>query len=476
MRSCFVKPIMQFWLLISTFIITNSAHAFITSHGSLTRKNSYSTIGFTRIYESDDSTRDMSSLKEWADKNYIEISSKATITLNSGDDYGITLNQSAKSMEKILSVPKNMVLDSEKLRLEWNDQIEPALNHIEKAGFKDSGLNFILMLKVIKEYLMKEDSKWSSWIGSLPQSFTTGVCMDEVELSCLPPFALALANFERQQLEIFSEAIELLENENSSLLTEKVDANLILWAFNIVTTRCWRYAQDSDDTDVIRPIIVPIGDLMNHKEPPNVIVRDSDANGNVEFVLADDIIVEDDKMSNLYLSYGLTNPHRFLIVFGFVDTSMPEIFSQLIFNKPTPELINLGCNDRSKLVYRTSDGGISTTIWDCILYTLLAQVPQEQDLFYTAAALDNNMEEKLKFHAKYALEESMTLRGHVKGTVQELKELIDKIDSVAFPDAHPRLELIRQHNVFLHETFSKVLQRIEARCQTEVMRRRGLNV
>jgi ElaB/YqjD/DUF883 family membrane-anchored ribosome-binding protein len=110
------------------------------------------------------------------------------------------------------------------------------------------------------------------------------------------------------------------------------------------------------------------------------------------------------------------------------------------------------------------------------LYTLLAQVPQEQDLFYTVAALENNMEEKLKFHAKYALEESMALRGHVKATVQELKELIDKIDSVAFQDVHPRLKLIREHNVFLYETFNKVLQRIEARCQTEVMRRRGLNV
>jgi hypothetical protein len=468
---------MQIILLLYTFIIhTHKTQAFISSHDGLPRKPSNIKTKVTRLYESGDSTRDMTSLKEWAVQNRIEISSKATISLNSGDDYGIRLNQSAKGMEKILSVPKAMVLDSEKLRMEWNDEIEPALNHIEKAGFKDSGLNFILMLKVIKEYLLKEESKWSSWIASLPQSFTTGVCMDEVEMSCLPPFALALANFERQQLETFSEAIELLQNGNSSLLKEKVDPDLILWAFNIVTTRCWRYAQDLNDTDVIRPIIVPIGDLMNHHEPPNVFVRDSDANGNVDFVLAHDVTVEDDTVSNLYLSYGLTNPHRFLIVFGFVDTSMPEIFSQLIFNNPTPELINLGCNDRSKLVYRTSDGGISTTIWDCILFTLLAQVPHEQDLFYTAAALENNMEEKLNFHAKYALEESMTLRGHVKGTVQELKDLIDNIDSVAFPDAHPRLELIRRHNVFLYETFNKVLQRIEARCQTEVMRRRGLNV
>eukprot|EP01083_Nonionella_stella_P106747 308341_1 len=100
---------------------------------------------------------------------------------------------------------------------------------------------------------------------------------------------------------------------------------------------------------------------------------------------------------------------------------MPEVFCQVLFNNPTPELIRLGCNDRSKMVYRTTDGGISTAVWDCILYTLLAQVPFEQDEFYTAH-IEKDIAKKAEFHTKYALEESLTLRNHVEGTANELKE------------------------------------------------------
>jgi len=252
---------------------------------------------------------------------------------------------------------------------------------------------------------------------------------------------------------------------------------ITLWSFNVVTTRSWRYQQDKDDDDMIRPIMVPFGDMFNHKEPPNVMVRDADDFDAVEFVLAQNIEVDEsgeEGSSNLYLSYGLTNPHRFLTVFGFVDDTMPEVFSQLLFDRPTPELINLGCNDRSKMVYRTSDGGVSTTVWDCILFTLLAQVPLEQDEFYTAH-IENDLQKKLEFHRKYALEESLTLRNHVEGTANEFKELMDRADELGDDEAHPRMKMIRFHNEFLFKTFSMVLQRIDARAQSEVMRRRGIN-
>jgi hypothetical protein len=263
-------------------------------------------------------------------------------------------------------------------------------------------------------------------------------------------------------------------------------------------TRCWRYAQDSHEdevdveeekeekghVDMIRPILVPFGDMFNHKEPPNVIVRDSDAFDSVDFVLAYDTNVpshhhhddpQEGSTSNvgLFLSYGLTNPHRFLTVFGFCDESMPEVFSQLLFHNPTPELINLGCNDRSKMVYRTSDGGISTAVWDCILYTLLAQVPSEQEQFYSAH-LENNTEEKMRFHRKYALEEALTLRNHVEATANEFRDYFRKIDFMSEDERalHPRLPLIRRHNHFLYRIFDKVRQRIDQRAQNEVKRRK----
>jgi len=145
---------------------------------------------------------------------------------------------------------------------------------------------------------------------------------------------------------------------------------------------------------------------------------------------------------------------------------MPEVFSQLLFNNPTAELIKLGCNDRSKMVYRTTDGGISTAVWDCILFTLLAQVPEEQKKFY-AAHLSGNGEEKQQFHQKYALEESLTLRNHVEATANEFKDLVTKIDAMSEEEqaTHPRLPMIRRHNHFLYRKFDVVKQRIDQRAQ-----------
>lgn len=432
------------------------------------------------------SNRDISLLNQWADENKIRLSPSAVVSLNAGDDYGISLIKSSQKYERILSVPKDVVMDSEYIRREWYEYLEPSLDYIRESGLHDSALNFVLMVRILYEYNLEKNSRWYLWIQSLPKTFNTGVCMDDVELDCLPPFALALANFERQQLQVFQKAYEKLQG--TPIFVNGVNDELSRWAFNVVMTRCWRYAQDSDDDDMVRPIVVPFGDMFNHREPPNVVVKDSDSFDSVDFVLASDTVVpnhhsegkeegkdkgDQENSVGLFLSYGLTNPHRFLTIFGFCDESMPEVFSQLLFHNPTPELINLGCNDRSKMVYRTSDGGISTTVWDCILYTLLAQVPSEQEQFYSAH-IDGDMEEKLRLHRKYALEESLTLRNHVEATANEFRDYVRKIDLMSEDEraSHPRLELIRRHNHFLYRIFDKVRQRIDQRAQTEVKRRK----
>ncbi len=417
-------------------------------------------------------TRDIDSLGQWAEVNNIKVSPSASVKLESGENYGVTLNKSAEKYEAILSIPKELVLDSERIKKEWFVHLEPALQKIESVGLDESTLNFILMVKIIYEKNIGKESVWYEWIESLPQSFDTATYMDEVEVSCLPPFALALANFQIQQLEIFQNAYGLLKG--TPIYVEGMTDDYMKWAFNTVMTRCWRYEQDSDDNDTVRPIAVPFGDMFNHREPPNIIVKDADKFDAVEFVLSEDIDVGEGEERGLFLSYGLTNPHRFLAVFGFCDESMPEVFSQLLFSKPTPELINLGCEDRSKMVYRTADGGVSTAVWDCILYTLLAQVPQEQDEFYTAH-IEQNLEKKLTFHKKYALEEALTLRNHVEGTANEFKDLVTKIDLMDEKEcaSHPHLSMIRRHNYFLYRTFDKVRQRIDQRAQAEVQRRKS---
>eukprot|EP01083_Nonionella_stella_P046575 124681_1 len=118
--------------------------------------------------------------------------------------------------------------------------------------------------------------------------------MNEVEMDCLPPFALAIANFEYQQLEIFRQAFELVKKTDLFSDCDTVfDDKTTKWAFNVVTTRSWRYQQDDNDNDMIRPIMVPFGDMFNHKEPPNVVVRDADNFDAVEFVLAKDVELDE---------------------------------------------------------------------------------------------------------------------------------------------------------------------------------------
>jgi len=255
-------------------------------------------------------SRDISNLPEWAAENKIEVSPVASLSLNSGEDYGITLKKSSEQYEMILSVPKGLVLDSEYIRREWYEYLEPALDFIKNSGLRESALNFVLLVKIMHEHNLGKDSRWNSWIESLPRTFDTGVCMDELEISCLPPFALALANFEKQQLEILQEAYDMLKG---TPIHVEADQKTTQWAFNVVMTRCWRYAQEDDDEDMVRPIVVPFGDMFNHKEPPNVMVKDSDSFDSVDFVLAQDTEVPEGKEVGLFLSYGLTNPHRYVL-------------------------------------------------------------------------------------------------------------------------------------------------------------------
>ena len=628
------------------------------------------------------SGRDMSSLEQWARANQFQLSPNIELAKDdkskngkgdetTSDDYGVTLNKdslnanvnanaNANTAMNILSVPKSFVFDSDIIyNQEWKDQqakLQPALNYIQnysqktnnaKADFQEYNNHFILILKLYQEYTLQTESKWYTWMSSLPATnadFKTGVNMDEVEMNCLPPFAYALASFERDKLKCFYEAFQLVPKEffvvagaasrnrsrnggstgssnisssssssssssnngnygsstmggekngftsnmnnnnnnmknddkkvdipflsqllnnndnkknsnsnnnnqnnknnsnknknNNSIMNNNKNVNnmseiekmeLFQWLFNVVHTRCWSYEYEepllsegvnyNDSLDLLTPqqqqqqqqnnarptpIIVPFGDMFNHREPANVFVQDSSNSEYVDFVYSNENELEFNSMTSnkitdddkgLYLSYGLSNPHRFLVIFGFCDPTMPEVFSQLIFANPSNELVSLGCNDRASMVYRSEDGGIPNSIWDCILYTLLEQVPDEQYLFYNAS-VKKDYATLRTFHERYLLEAAMTLRPHVMSTVGELRELLGRIDGIiqvvesnngssknsssqsssssssSIDEVHPRLLMIREHNQFLCNVFEKVRQRLDFIVEGEVKKRR----
>ena len=182
--------------------------------------------------------------------------------------------------------------------------------------------------------------------------------------------SLAQTEFMDEKYRVYTKALQAMEDKPPSLAalleTDTVKGQeAILWAFNVVYTRSWRVGgEDGSDAD---SNIVPLVDMFNHGDPANVaVIQDPELDPkNVNIVLQTDLDMQLDTSNvNLHLSYGLTNSHRFLTIFGFVDESMPVLFSQIVFKSPSPEMIALGCNDRSEMVFNAKDGAVANAVWD----------------------------------------------------------------------------------------------------------------
>ena len=412
--------------------------------------------------------RDMEALKGWANQNGVSVDSDVISLSNPQSEcWGFSVPRNSRQGTKILKVPASLVINSQQIQdeLALHHDLSPAIEYLESKKVHTQIPQFFLFLKLLMEYTKGSDSAWYSWIQSLPQVFDTAICMDEVELECLLPFAWALASIERLHLEVFQQTLTMLP-KTLAIDPEKIqNQELMTWLFNSVFTRCWTYPDEINENE--RCDIVPLGDMFNHA-PQNMEI-DYDDDGNVNFSLRHDLPAN----SPLHLSYGLaTNPYRLLVIFGFVDESQPELFCQIIASDPSDKLVELGY-DTKKMVFRTKDGAISTAVWDVVLYLILTQVPQLQEAFYQAHE-DGNKQRKATMHAQFRLEESMFLRNHVQKCLQEIDAILEKIKSENESE-HPRLGLIhRQHTEFMQRSFRKVQQNLDQTIQSEMEQRRRI--
>jgi hypothetical protein len=407
--------------------------------------------------------RDMDALLSWAtqqgvlQENGLQLWNR-NMSGDDDDDWSVTLSQAGTQASRVLQVPPNLILSSTRIRQEL--EVPPAaLELIETKKCQDQIPQFYLWLKVLQEYEKAQDSPWYQWMQSLPRKFDTAVCMDDVELECLPPFAWSLAKLERTHLHAFSEALEMVDNVTQET---KQDTELTRWAFNVVFTRCW--GQDGDDDN--RCDLVPMGDMFNHGDPANVCIHyDEEANCNV--LLKHDI----EAGSPLRLSYGKsTNPSRFLSIFGFVDETQPVIFCQILASKPTKRHVDIGY-DTAKMVFSTKDGTIANAVWDVILFSILEQVPEVQEAFYQAHVKGDHVT-KDAIHHQFCLETCIVLKKHVDNTRRELETLLRNIDELDSLE-HSRLPMIRKHNAFVHQTFSKVKVRLDQLAKAEFKKRKA---
>lgn len=431
-----------------------------------------SRLSMKSVKEHQTKERDIEALKGWANQNGVSVDNNVISLSNpQGDDcWGFSVPCDSQQGTTILKVPALIVINSQQIQdeLALHHDLSPAIEYLESKKVHMQIPQFFLFLKLLMEYTKGSESAWYSWIQSLPRVYDTAVCMDDVELECLLPFAWALASVERLHLEVFQQTLTMLPK--TLLVLANIDPEntqnqeLMAWIFNSVFTRCWRYPDEVNDNE--RCDIVPLGDMFNHAKQNMEIDYDDD--GNVIFSLRHDLPGN----SPLYLSYGLpTNPYRLLVIFGFVDESQPEIFCQIIASDPSDKLVELGY-DTNKMVFRTQDGAISNAVWDIVLYLILTQVPQLQEAFYQAH-VNGDKQRKAALHAQFQLEASMFLRNHVQKCLQETDAAMEKINTENESE-HPRLGLIRQHTEFMQRTFQKVLQNLDLTIQSEMEQRRSL--
>ncbi len=417
------------------------------------------------------STRSIGDLDKWACENGVKLENGFQLvpTGEDGQDWNVQLTRSAAQSDRVVYIPSHLILSGARIENELKeyDGFHAAVSYVKQRNCEDELPQFFLWIKILQEFEKGNDSLWHSWLRSLPRQFDMAIYYDDVEMECLPPYAWSLAKLQRHHLEAFQKALKLIP----SCVTEQTltDRELARWALSVVFTRCWGKEGDGTDKTDKTCHIAPLGDMLNHGDPACTFI-DYDNDGNCNIFLKRDV----EARSALSLSYGrTTNPSRFLVLYGFIDTNQSEIFSQILVTNPSQKHKDLGY-DVSKMVFSTQDGSIAEEVFDVTLYSILEQAPELQAIFY-AAHTKGDKESVKSLRTQYQLEICVVLKKHVDGKLMEFSNLLQKMDSMyndTICQDHPRLSMIYDHNKFLYFTFASVRSRLDKMIQDEMKRRK----
>jgi len=287
----------------------------------------------------------------------------------------------------------------------------------------------------------------------------------------LPFYAKYAAEYQDAKLEAFYQAAQALEECN---VENSDQASALKWAFQAVNSRFWKQ-NPLGQKQVVKATseLVPIGDMMNHRDPPNVQMVPEDPNYVTFAYLGDDKESSMDKHpgtdektevekevsgmkhnngdsniqevdleeKDLFITYGQPgNPHRFLVIFGFAPHPqyMPNVWSHLLYGESNPF-----AQDIDKMVIEAATGKVSEQVWDAILWEL-SEPP----------SMESFQKDRDAKRAKYKDLLADVLLSHVNRQLEEWVACAEKIN--VLDDDSPNKELIKQHNKFLVEAFSKV--------------------
>ena len=425
-------------------------------------------------------------LLSWSDDSAIVRGKGVSVGANPdnvGGGVGVRIQRSGKAGDEVMSIPRDVVVSSEDARSSLTaEEVDIVVNTLQSDGLETYAPEFFLMIRLLQEVRVQAaqqqnqnggSSMLGPWLDSLPTEFDMGIYFDEVERGYLPQLASKLLDLQERQLAAFRGACDALadhDGRHAALFEAGDDGkyvadDIVKWAFSIVFSRSWRSPSNPDDAR-----IVPLADNFNHAEEATVIVEEPEGEGGATTVVLKTDVERD---TELKLSYGPGyDPSRFLIIFGFFDETVREVFCGVAFTDPSEELVKLGATDRSAMIYR-DDGAISNAVWDSTLYVTLSQKPEEQAAFYEAR-INDDAEAFQTLHRKYRLEIALSLKNHAEAVLQTeylvpTDQELSKIDV----KEHPRLPMILKHNRFMRKVFGNVKDRLEKQVMLEVEKRRA---
>jgi hypothetical protein len=388
------------------------------------RRQSFDSRTTTQILSSLTSTidvtegapRDIVSIGQWATNCGVQTCDGFQI-LQTKDEDGldnthVITNQDLPRDNPILYVPNELIFTGHKARQELGNGAFDAEQML--AGFygQEQISQFYLFLKLLREYELGEASPWYYYLNSLPRFFSNGSSMTDFCYGCLPPYAAGLALAEKTRMKLYIQALEdvsFLQKES------KVNDDLTKWAFAVANTRCVELPNGDFG-------IVPMADFFNHGGLYDVNAYTSfDEQGNCYAYSTQDVPAG----YPLLISYGdSTNPSKLLARYGFLDESSPATYCKYMIDGPDNAMKEMGYPE--KMLFYT-DGGISTEVWDIVLYEQLDKInsPKKHQLYQAVMSGDEATKQSL--HQENFFLTVRALQKHVDFLVNELDELVSTL-------------------------------------------------
>lgn len=231
------------------------------------------------------SKRDVLALSKWAKDEGILMHPNLEWKSNEGDDWGLILKRSVPRGTILLQVPRSLVLDSNAIKEKQSaTDCEKVVEALGKFSLHEDNFWIVLQLYKLKCHpTAPQNKKFLPWLAAMPTTFPKFTVEEQ---NCLPFYAKYAAEYQDAKLEAFYQAAQVLEECNADNLDQ---ASALKWAFQAVNSRFWKQ-NPLGQKQVVKATseLVPIGDMMNHRDPPNVQMVPEDPNYVTFAYLGDD--------------------------------------------------------------------------------------------------------------------------------------------------------------------------------------------